>query len=689
MPSDPRPLQVALALAADGKTAEAEASLLQLARQQSDPVAAWHLAWLRLRQGEAEGALAILREFPTDPACNERALEQLIGERRNAEAQALLKVAPHFPDDPRSLVAIAIAQHLSGNYKAAVDACRKALVLKPAYAPAHNHLGRALHNHGQAPAALAEFQRAVHADPRYPEAWHNLGHSLRARDDLPGAIEALQRALAISPGYRSARLNLGITLFAQDLPEPALACFEDLLRRDRDDIEAMVNAGLCLQALGDTGKARQRFELALERVPRHQWAHFYLGVLLSELADWPGAKAALRQALALRGDDPDAWAELAAVHDACGEADEAARALRSGLTLAPGHALLNTVAARLDRRRGDPLGAEARLGRIDGGRLPARLRQRYLLELGSVLDRNARSDAAFQAFEQANALAAQDPRWLRSRPPALAAELSAIGQWQARGAPGIERGADGDADQGADLCFVAGFPRSAHARMDEMLGAHPDLAVVDGRPTLEPVVHTLAGLAGGYPAAIAALDRGDRAALRKVYRLALARHGIQAGKRILDRTSLCAPHAGLVQALFPQARLLVPIRHPCDVVLANFMHARDPRAGGLDFMTLEQAVRSYDAVMSLWHQGLPLLSLARTETRHEALAQAPEPALAALFAFLDLPWDPAWLDQAPPPRPDTGRTPRAAFRWHRYRAQLQPFMPVLAPHAARLGYRID
>ncbi|MCX7033772.1 MAG: tetratricopeptide repeat protein [Arenimonas sp.] len=692
MPSDPNRIDHALTLAADGKPDQADTLLEHLARQDNDATAAWHLAWLRLRAGNAEGALAALCAFPEDPVCSERAREMLVGERRNQQALALLKHAPRRPGDPRSLVSDAVERHLAGDYAGAISACRQALALAPAHAPAHNHLARALHNLGQFRAAQAEFERAVHADPRYPEAWHNLAHSLRAANQLERACEALEQALAISPGYRSARLNLGITLFEQGQPVRALECFEALLARDRDDVEAMVNAGLCLQLTGKLGKARQRMERALELVPGHQWAHYYLGAILREQGDTVGARASLDKALALRPSDADAWAQLHALHADNGDDAAAEAALSAGLTFAPGHPDLNIEAARRERLRGDGLGAETRLRRIEPAALPTPVRERYFHELGRVLDRNSRCDAAFDAFVQGNALAAEASRWRGSQPDAIFHDLHAIDSWLDAGAPGLDGVDDGDGDQGADLCFVVGFPRSEHPQFEQVMAAHPGVSLLRERNTLETMVTTLKGLPGGYPSSIARLDRSDRLALRRMYRLALAREGAQAGRLVLDQSPLRLVHAGLVQALFPKARLLLSLRHPCDAVLDNFMHAA-PGDDAANFHTLAGAVRLYDATLALWHKLQPRLSLAVAELRREEVATAPRTALAETCRFLGIDWDPALLEAstADAPANATLRNPAFAARrtvphWERYRTPLQPFLRTLGEHAQLLGY---
>jgi hypothetical protein len=135
--------------------------------------------------------------------------------------------------------------------------------------------------------------------------------------------------------------------------------------------------------------------------------------------------------------------------------------------------------------------------------------------------------------------------------------------------------------------------------------------------------------------------------------------------------------------------------------MSNFMQQYAVNDAFVNFYTLADTVRTYDAVFSLWRQLEARLSLPIAYVRYENLVQSPQEEVAAACAFLGITWDPAMIEADQRNR-ERGRIRtnsyqqvaepiyrRAVGRWTRYRDPLQPHLATLAPHAARWGYPID
>jgi hypothetical protein len=102
--------------------------------------------------------------------------------------------------------------------------------------------------------------------------------------------------------------------------------------------------------------------------------------------------------------------------------------------------------------------------------------------------------------------------------------------------------------------------------------------------------------------------------------------------------------------------------------------------------------------MTLWQQYQAVLPLAVHSVRYESLIGTMRETLEPLLDFLDLGWDERMHDYMQTAyRRQKISTPsynqvtqplytRASGRWERYRAHLQPVLPVLLPWAKTFGY---
>jgi len=675
----------------DGASVPAGAESALRSRLQSDPSRrddALALGDLLLGDGRVDEAVALLRRHADDRACGDLLREYLIGERRNDEALALVE-ARTGEAGASMLVDRAIAALLRGDVESAIRYADMAAAADAGYAPAHNHLGRALFNARRTEHARNAFIRAVRVAPGYAEAWHNLAHALRDAREFEQSEHAYGHALRLRPAYRSALLNRGVVRTALGRHERALGDFQALLALDPAHAEACLNAALCEHLLRRLDDARSSYARAIELEPRNPRAHLQLGRLCREMGDIDEALRHFRGALDLQPRDTEAWAEIASAFLQAGRLVDAGRAITAGLAVAPDDAGLRLEHARLDRREGRAVDALARLRAIDLARLHPRLHQTYQFEMGGALDHAGACDAALAAFARGNELASRSPRAQLADAAALDRQLDAIQAWLARGAPApaLEEGEDA----GGDLCFVLGFPRSGSSLLADLLDGHPGVARIADEPTIEVLARSLSARPGGYPGAMETIDREGREALRSRYRESVAAvlgaraHGARA---IVDAMPIRGIHAAFVHRLFPRARFVFALRHPCEVAIDNFRQNYAANEVTVHFFSLAETVRIYDRAMGVVAATRVLLPLRGLDVRHEESAGDGPRVLRAMLDFLELPegsgGEPRAIDRAAVPD-----DARAAASWQGYRQALEPFLPILRPHAARLGYRID
>jgi hypothetical protein len=119
-----------------------------------------------------------------------------------------------------------------------------------------------------------------------------------------------------------------------------------------------------------------------------------------------------------------------------------------------------------------------------------------------------------------------------------------------------------------------------------------------------------------------------------------------------------------------------------------------------ELTSLETAGEYYDRVMQLSELYREKLGLEFCDVRHEDLVAGAEGCGRRICEFLQVPWNDDMLAFAQAvasrsvntpsgPQLARGLTSQGIGQWRRYRAQLEPLMPKLAPWVAQFGYSAD
>lgn len=571
----------------------------------------------------------------------------------------LLKADPRCGDAQHLL---GLVRHQLGDQAAAGAHIAKAIGTDPTNAAYHNSLGLVRLAEGDSGAAIAAFREALSRDPLLVEAFNNLGNALQKAGQLAEAVRSYDQALALRPEYPEALCNRGRALHGLDAPKPA----EESLRA------------------------------AVKLRPEYSKAHRFLGDVLAETGRRQDAEASFRRALAIAPGDAESLAALAALEERAGRLEAALANAERALEANPHDTRACVVAARCERRLGRPKEGLARLSALDRGGVEAEGRAHVAFERGAILDRLGAFDAAYEAYGEANRLAAQSPQARavdRLAMPRLVETLRRtftpnwLDSWSAPAA-----------EDGPAPVFLIGFPRSGTTLLDQILDAHPRLQTLEEKPAVDVVRHAVAATPGGYPDALAGLDAEAIARLRRLYFDEVGRYlNLEGGAILVDKMPLNTIDVGLIVRLFPTARFLLALRHPCDVVLSNFMQAFKPNPAMVQFDSLAGAAAFHASVMDLWRHYETVLPLTVHRVRYEDLVTDIGGEIRRILDFLSLPWDDAVLDYAERAKTRAIATPsyhqvvqpvyaRSVGRWRNYRGAFADVLPILRPSVEAFGY---
>lgn len=586
--------------------------------------------------------------------------------------------------------------HQAGQLNRAAGLYEKVLRRQPDQPDALHLLGLIASNGEDHNRALELISRAIEVNGENAAYHNSLGTVLLALGRAEDAETSFRRALVLNPAYAEAHNNLGNALQDMGRPEESVSSYNAAVQYNPQYAEAYCNCGRALQALSERSEAVGAFRRALELKPDYVKAHRSLGEVLWELGHIEDARASFERALSLDPEDEDTCVSLAVFFERSSKLEDGLAMAERALRIKPGYVQAHVLAAKCERRLGREQEAITRLEALNLEHLDVLGGDVAFYELAALRDRTGDYERAYAAYKKANELAAETPQWKRvdkDRFPNLIFDLKTAftSEWLETWTPPI-------AYPDRQPVFLIGFPRSGTTLLDQILDAHPLLHTMEEKPAIDVVKQQVREMPAGYPNALAAMTAEDVTDLRRVYFAEVAGYmdGIPDGI-LVDKHPLNIMDVGLIHRLFPEAKLLLALRHPCDVVLSGFMQYFEPNMAMVQFGSLPDTAKFYQGVMGLWQQYEATLPLSVHPSRYEDLVAEFEPQTRRILDFLEVPWDDAILEYAERAKGRRIATPsyhqvvqpiysRSVSRWLNYREPMEEILPILQPFIDAFGY---
>ena len=249
--------------------------------------------------------------------------------------------------------------------------------------------------------------------------------------------------------------------------------------------------------------------------------------------------------------------------------------------------------------------------------------------------------------------------------------------------------------------FLIGFPRSGTTLLDNILSSHPLIQVVEERPLIENLKRMLFG-----PMTLKnlnSLTNNKINQLRDIYFSALRKNLIilPETKIIVDKFPLDIVHTPLILRVFPEAKFIFSLRHPCDCILSCFMQNFKINIAMSNFLSLKTSAILYDEVMTLWESCEQIFSPERIYIKYEDVVNDLKYGVQPALRFLDLDWDPNLLNyQQTALSKGFIKTPsynqviqkltnQPIGRWKNYHSHFTPFLPKLKVWLKKFEYEFD
>lgn len=594
-----------------------------------------------------------------------------------------------------------IAALQAGNAQAAERLSRERLAADMGDTQAMVLLAIALSMLNRPAEVIDLYRKLIELEPTEPSHHNNLGTALREMGDLAAAEQAYRTGLAIDASDASALANLGTLRWQQgdavDTRDIMLAAH----RLDPGLPEPRIYGALACHECAETRMAEKLV------ADCDQWPYLGpvlesdLATLLMQLSRSEDAERRLRAALVRPEAEGIARLRLAGQLERVNRLDEAEAMLEGAPIESIDRDEELVVRGALAARRGRYEEAISHYRAALQSHADDITKAPQWFSLAKACDSAKDTVGTMQALDKAHSL--QMRQAARLVPKLMAPDSNPLDITTYRvEAERFQRWkADPDApDAAASPIFIVGFPRSGTTLLEQMLDAHPGVRSMDERAFLQNVIKEVQSSGKRvYPDDLDQLEPGELDKLRNVYwECVRGVVQLEPGERLVDKNPLNILRLPMMHRIFPNARIVLALRHPCDVILSNYMQSfRAPEYQVL-CSSLDRLARGYSNAMTFWNYHAQLFNSNVLELRYEDLLDDVAAQTRRISAHLDL-TDAAALENFQERARAKGfiSTPsysqvveplnkKAVGRWQRYREYLEPVIPALEPAMKHWNY---
>jgi len=514
---------------------------------------------------------------------------------------ACRQLASLQPQSARTQFNLAFGLHETGQLNDAIGCYQKVLDLEPTHVEAQYNLGVAFQEQGNPGAAISHYRKVLGIRPHWQKAQNNLALALRETGDLQGAIAILQHAIEANPSSIKLHHALGETYEDDDQIEKSIRLYQKALGMDQKNATSYLHLGGALLSLGDFDTALSQYQIALQKLPGN----------------------------------PDILLGLVDVYDAMGEYEQACKYLQPLLDKRPERvdiALRFSILCKHMHRCSEATAMLQRLIKQDNLQTPDARRSHF--SLGRLFDAAEDYNQAFKHFQLANNLShfSYDIQRFSELTKLLTATYSAENIAKL---PRIKTGQDYP-----EPVFIVGMPRSGTSLLEQIISTHTN-AFGAGELNVIPLLVANMGseLLSNYPYPLCLneLTEGILCEFNKRYMDYIGKLYAGSPQVVTDKMPENYLHLGLIELLFPQAKVIHCVRDPMDTCFSCYTQEfSGTHHYAYDLTNLGAYYYQYQRIMAHWSQVLMLPIL---EVRYEDMVTDTESTCHEIFDFLGLDWE--------------------------------------------------
>jgi tetratricopeptide (TPR) repeat protein len=194
-------------------------------------------------------------------------------------------------------------------------------------------------------------------------------------------------------------------------------------------------------------------------------------------------------------------------------------------------------------------------------------------------------------------------------------------------------------DEYIDPVFLIGFPRSGTTLLDTILRSHKSINVIEEQSLVDNLINDLNNNMKANFSNLNLITSDKVKELRNSY-FKKREDLVGYEKKIIyiDKMPLNIINVVELNKIFPNAKFILALRNPYDVVLSCFMQPFIPNDAMSNFYNLKDSADLYDLIMELWKKYNQILTLNTHTVKYESVVNYFDDTMKELINFLNIEW---------------------------------------------------
>jgi tetratricopeptide (TPR) repeat protein len=575
--------------------------------------------------------------------------------------EKILNIDPnHF----EAIVFLGILNAQTKKLESARELLEKAIKFKPEIPDLYNSLGLIHREMGNFEQSLSSFKKAIKINPKFSIAYNNLGITYKDLDNFAEAEKNLHYSIKIDPNNSDPYNNLGLIYKDTNQNDKAKSFFEKCLKINPKNLQALNNLGNLHKNFGQIEQAEKYFYEAIDINPK-----FF-----------------------------DSYINLIVMYERTNINKKLKELIEKANEIFPKNNIIELFYGQYLYKIKEYSKAIECLNKISFSKNQLnRERLRYLM-IAKSYDKLGDGINAFDFFKKTNEINLSLKKDNINKEQALKVitdrieffKDEKINSWSL----------NKSTDMNFEPIFLIGFPRSGTTLLDTILRSHPSINVIEEKPLIEELISSISDEIDGDLNKLKDLNQKQIDIFQRQYFENLRKnikHEIDS-KVIIDKMPLNIIHIGEIIRIFPNAKFILSIRHPCDSVLSCFMQSFKLNSAMANFLDIESAAKMYDCVMKLWTLYLELFSVNLHAVKYEDVINDFDLTINNTLNFLNLNWSDnvkKFYETADKrklistPSYDQVNQPiysESINKWMKYDNKISNILPILEPWIKKFNY---